>query len=85
MENEIMNNYEENEVMVEEVVADGGSSIGTAAAMAIGAGLAFAFTAGAKLVKKGIAAYKEKKALHKPDEPVDVDPAKVAEIATPEE
>lgn len=62
MENEIMNYENENEIMVEDVVADGGSGIGTGAAMLIGAGIAFAVTAGVKLAKKGINWIKSKKA-----------------------
>ena len=60
MENEIMN-FEETEIMEDEIVADGGSGIGTGVAMLIGAGIACAIGAGVKLVKKGIAAYKTKK------------------------
>lgn len=60
MENEIMN-YEETEIMEDEIVADGGSGMSTGVAMLIGAGIACAIGAGVKLVKKGIAAAKAKK------------------------
>jgi hypothetical protein len=56
---EIMN-YE-NEVMVEDIVADGGNGIGTGMAVLIGAGLACAVGAGIKLAKKGINKLKAKK------------------------
>lgn len=81
MENEIMN-YEDIEVVDGEIVEEGGSGIGTGVAMLIGAGLAFAVGAGVKLVKKGVAAYKAKKELKKPDHEVPVNDAQVAEIAT---
>ena len=64
MENEIMN-YEADEIVEGEIMADEGSGIGTGTAMLIGAGLAFAVTAGVKLVKKGIAAIKAKKEAKK--------------------
>lgn len=82
--NELMIN-EEIEVMNDEIVADGGSSLGTAAAMAIGAGLAFAIGAGVKLGKKAIAAYKAKKELRKPDKEIIVETEAVEEVAEPEE
>ena len=84
MENNEIMNYEETEVMTDEIVADGGSSIGTAAAMAIGAGLALAIGAGVKLGKKAIAAYKAKKELRKPDKEINVDFEQVEEVAEPE-
>jgi hypothetical protein len=59
MENEIMNI--ENEVMVEDVIADGGSGIGTGMAVLIGAGIACAVGAGIKLAKKGINKLKNRK------------------------
>lgn len=62
MENEIMNYENENEVMIEDTVADGGSGIGTGMAMLIGAGLAFAVSGAVKLVKNGVAKWKAKKA-----------------------
>lgn len=76
--------YEEIDVMDDAVVADEGSGIGTGVAMLIGAGLTFAVGAGVKLAKKGIAKWKEKKEMKKPEEPVEVDPAKVEEVAKPE-
>lgn len=81
MENEIMN-YEDIEIMDGEIAEEGGSGIGTGVAMLIGAGIAFAVGAGVKLVKKGVAAYKAKKELRKPNHEVPVDDAKVVEIAT---
>ena len=60
MENEIMN-FEETEVMEDEIVTDGGSGMSTGVAMLIGAGIACAIGAGVKLVKKGIAAIKAEK------------------------
>ena len=83
MENNEIMNYEEIEVM-DEVMADGNSGIGTGVAMLIGAGLTFAVGAGVKLAKKGIAKWKEKKEMKKPDQEITVDPAKVEEVATPE-
>ena len=53
-------------------------------AMAIGAGLAFAFTAGAKLVKKGINHMKSKKELRQPDKEITVEPEQVEKVAEPE-
>lgn len=84
MENNEMMNYEEIDVMNDAVVADEGSGIGTGVAMLIGAGLTFAVGAGVKLAKKGIAKWKEKKELKKPDKETIVDAEKVVEIATPE-
>lgn len=85
MENNEIMNYEENEVMVDDVVADSGSGMGTAMAMAIGAGIALACTAGVKLVKKGIGYVKSKKELRKPDKEIVVEPEQVEEVAEPEE
>lgn len=81
--NEIMIN-EEFEVMDDAIVADGGSSIGTAAAMAIGAGLAFAIGAGVKLVKKGVAAYRSKKELRQPEKEIIVEDAQIEEVVESE-
>ena len=81
--NEIMIN-EEIDVMDNEVMAEGGSGVGTGVAMLIGAGLAFAVTAGTKLVKKGIAAYKAKKELRQPDKEITVEAEQVEEVAEPE-
>lgn len=58
MENEIMTM--EDEIIDGEIVAEGG--MGTGVAMLIGAGIACAIGAGVKLVKKGIAAHRAKKA-----------------------
>lgn len=80
MENNEIMNYEEIEIM-DDIVAEEKPGIGTGAAMLIGAGLAFAVSAGVKLVKKGIAAYKAKKELRKPDKEIEVDPEDLAEVA----
>jgi hypothetical protein len=73
MENEIMNH--EDEVMdVEVVETEGESGISTGVAIAIGACLTLAATAVVKLVKKGIAAYKEKKTVKKPAEGENIEP-----------
>lgn len=84
MENNEIMNYEENEVMDEVIVEDGGSGIGTGVAMLIGAGLACAVGAGVKLVKNLVVKHKAKKELRKPDKEVEVDPEDVEEIATAE-
>ena len=77
MENEIMN-FEETEIMdMNEGDTVKGEGIGTAAAMLIGAGIAFAVGAGVKLVKKGVAALKAKKAngpVAEEHEFIDIDP-----------
>lgn len=82
MENNEIMNYEENEVVIEDVVADGGSSVGTGVAMLIGAGLALAVGAGVKLAKKAYGAFKAKKEVHKPDAEIEVEPEDVAEVTT---
>jgi hypothetical protein len=81
MENNELMNWEETEIMDDVVVEDEKSGIGTCAAMLIGAGLTLAVGAGVKLVKKGIAAYKAKKELRKPDKTVVVDDKDIEEIA----
>jgi hypothetical protein len=80
MENNEIMNYEEIEVM-DEVEAGEKTGIGTGVAMLIGAGLTLAVGAGVKLVKKGIAAYKAKKELRKPDKTIIVNDQDVAEVA----
>jgi hypothetical protein len=60
MENEIMN-FEETEIMDDVVVTDK-KGLGAGKAALIGAGVVLAVTAGIKLVKKGIAKHKAKKA-----------------------
>lgn len=82
--NEIMIN-EEIEVMNDEIVADGGSGIGTGVAVLIGAGLTLAVGAGVKLAKKGIAAWKSKKELRQPDKEIIVEAEQVEEVAESEE
>lgn len=81
MENNELMNVEEIEVMDDVVVAEEKSGIGTGAAMLIGAGLTLAVSAGVKLVKKGIAAYKAKKEIRKPDHEVLVEDEDIEEIA----
>lgn len=82
--NELMIN-EEIEVMNDEFVADGNSGIGTGVAVLIGAGLTLAVGAGVKLAKKGIAAWKSKKELHKADKEIIVEDEDIAEIVEHEE
>lgn len=79
--NEIMIN-EEIEVMDNEIVADGGSGIGTGMAMLIGAGLAFAVGGAVKAGKWAIAKFKAKKELKKPDEEVVVEDEDLEKIAS---
>ena len=81
MENNEIMNYEETEVMDDVVVAEEGSGMSTGVAMLIGAGLTLAVGAGVKLVKKGVAWYKAKKELRKPDKEIYCDPDDVEEIA----
>lgn len=81
MENEIMN-YEDIEVMDDEIVTDEKTGMGTGVAMLIGAGVTLAVSAGVKLVKKGIAAYKAKKALRKPEKEVLVEPEDLEEVTS---
>ena len=80
MENNEIMNYEDIEILDDEIVADGGSSLGTGVAMLIGAGLACAIGAGIKLVKKGIAAHKAKKEVRKPDREILVDAEELEDI-----
>ena len=70
--NEIMEVNEAEVDVVETETEERG--IGTGAAMLIGAGLTLATTAAVKLVKKGIAAWKQKKALKKPAEGQKIEP-----------
>lgn len=80
MENEIMNE-EIMEPETETCEVEEGSGIGTGVAMLIGAGLTLATTAVVKLAKKGIAAYKAKKELRRPEEPVEVDDDDIVDVA----
>lgn len=80
MENNEIMNYEDVEIMDDEIVADGGSGIGTGLAMLIGAGLACAVGAGIKLVKKGIAAHKAKKEVRKPDREILVEAEELEDV-----
>lgn len=84
MENNEVMNYEENEVMDEVIVEDGGSGIGTGVAMLIGAGLACAVGAGVKLVKHIVAKHKAKKELRKPEAEINLEPEDVEELAEAE-
>lgn len=79
--NEIMIN-EEVEVMDDNIVADGGSGIGTGMAMLIGAGLAFAVGGAVKLGKKLIAKAKANKELKKPEKEVLVEDEDLEAIAS---
>lgn len=83
--NEIMEVNEAEVDVVETETEERG--IGTGAAMLIGAGLTLATTAAVKLVKKGIAAWKQKKALKKPAEGQKIEPndVQIASIQDPEE
>ena len=70
--NEVMNYEETMDPEVETFETDTEEpEMGTGVAMLIGAGLAFATTAIVKLGKKGIAAYKTKKALRKTEKSED--------------
>lgn len=80
MENNEIMNYEDIEIMDDEIVADGGSGIGTGIAMLIGAGLACAVGAGIKLGKKVYAGYKAKRELKKPDKEILVNPEDLEEV-----
>lgn len=80
---------ENNEMVVFEEIEDMNDfevnekpGIGTGVAMLIGAGLTLAVSAGVKLVKKGIAAYKAKKELRKLEENVTVDNHDYVDVAT---
>lgn len=79
--NEIMIN-EEVEVMDDNIVADGGSGIGTGMAMLIGAGLAFAVGGAVKLGKKLITKAKANKELKKPEKEVLVEDEDLEAIAS---
>ena len=70
MENNELMNVENIEIIDSELVGDEKTGLGTGVAMLIGAGLTLAVGAGVKLVKKGIAAYKAKKALREINEVV---------------
>lgn len=78
-DNEIMN-YEDIEVMSDDVVAERGTGVGTGVAMLIGAGLALAVGAGVKLGKKVYAAYKAKKELRKPNKEIIVEESDIEEV-----
>jgi len=82
MENNEIMNYEEIEVMDNDVVADDATGVGTGVAMLIGAGLTLAVGAGVKLAKKLYTDYKAKKELRQPDKEINVDPEDVDAVAT---
>lgn len=85
MENNEIMNYEETDVMNDDVVVNEGTGIGTGVAMLIGAGLTLAAGAAVKLGKKAVAAYKAKKELRKPDKEIIVEADQVEEVATEED
>lgn len=78
--NEIMNEGIEN--VMEDVVANESTGVSTGVAIAIGVGIACAIGVGVKLMKKGIAAYKAKKELRKPDTEVYVDDKDVEDVVS---
>lgn len=80
MENNEIMNCENVEVLDGNIVADGGSSIGTGVAMLIGAGLACAIGASIKLAKKAIAAHRAKKELRMADGNRNIDDSDLEEI-----
>lgn len=80
MENNEIMNYEEIEVVNDEIVADEGTGIGTGVAMLIGAGLTLAVGAGIKLGKKLYAKAKAKKELRKPEKDVQVEPQDIEDV-----
>lgn len=82
MENNEIMNYEEIEVVNDEVVASEDQGIGTGVAMLIGAGVAVAVGAGVKLVKNLIAKHKAKKKLRKPDSEITVEDEDLEEITS---
>ena len=84
MENNEMIMNEEMDIMDDVIMEEENSSLPTALAMAIGAGLTLAVGAGVGLAKKGIAAWKARKELKKPDHEIEVDPDEVVELATEE-
>lgn len=79
MENEIMN-YEDIEIMDDEVVAEGGSGISTGTAMLIGAGVTLAIGAGVKLGKKVYEYFKAKKEQQERDAVVQSESQIVADV-----
>lgn len=81
MENNEVMNFEEIEVLDNEIVADEGTGIGTGVAMLIGAGLTLAVGAGIKLGKNLIAKAKAKKELRQPDKEILVEPEDIDEVA----
>lgn len=77
--NEIMN--EGIEAMVEEVVVDEATGIGSGKIMLVCAGLTLAVGAGVMLAKKLYTNYKAKKELRQPDKEIEVDPEDVEAVA----
>ena len=82
MENNEIMNYEDIEVMDDEIVAEEKTGMSTGTAMLIGAGLTLAVTAGVKMAKKAWAKYKAHKELKKPDKEIQVEPEDIEEVAT---
>lgn len=84
MENNEMIMNEEIETMDDVVMAEEGTGMGTGLAMLLGAGLTLAVGAGINLAKKGIAAWKTRRELKKPDHEIEVDPEEVAKLNSEE-
>ena len=85
MENNEIMNYEANDVMNDDVVAEGGSSVvETIVKMAIGAGIAAAGFAVGKLAKGAVGKWKSKKELRQPDKEIIVEAEQVEKVAEPE-
>lgn len=81
MENNEIMNFEDIDVMTEEIVADEATGMSAGVGMLIGAGLTLAIGAGVKLAKKLYANYKAKKELRQPDEAIEVEPEDVEAVA----
>lgn len=86
MENNEIMNYEVNDVMNDDVVAESGSNVvETIVKMAIGAGVAAAGVAVVKLVKGAAGKWKSKKELRQPDKEIIVEAEQVEEVAAEED
>ena len=86
MENNEIMNFEANDVMNDDVVAEGGSSVvETIVKMAIGAGVAAAGVAVVKLVKGAADKWKSKKELRQPDKEIIVEAEQIEEVAVEED
>lgn len=85
MENNEIMNYEANDAMNNDVVAESGSSaMETIVKMVIGAGVAAAGVVVVKAVKGAVGKWKSKKELHQPDKEIIVEAEQVEEVAEPE-